>query len=72
LIGAIFKDAPHRNPGFQGKFPHFFSPQKLLDPFFGGVSGLWAIFFQSEKLSQKRLLISYSNKKLSRKRSLSS
>jgi hypothetical protein len=38
LIGVIFNDAPHRNPGFQGKCPHFFSPENLLDPFSGGVS----------------------------------
>jgi len=45
LIGVVFNDAPHRNPGFQGKCPHLFSPKKLLDSFSGGVSDLRAIFF---------------------------
>jgi len=45
LIGVIFNDATQRKPGFQGKCPHLFSPKNLLDPFSGGVSDLWAIFF---------------------------
>ena len=47
LLGVIFNDAPHRNPGFQGTCPHCFSPDNLLDPFSGGVGDLWAILFSN-------------------------
>ena len=58
----IFNDAPHGNPGFQGKYLHFLSTENLLAPFTGRVSELWAIFYYFR--NQKRVGSLKKNKKL--------